>query len=218
MVTVRRYRDDIRAGLIVLGTVVVLGIPCGFIWEAVSPKVAVVTRGQGVFYADPEGGAFIAVDGWFAVIGAAAGALCAVAAFIRYRRYGVGTVLGLAAGGVLASILAWQLGRLLGPASLQDNARTATEGVPFSGPLELRAYGVLLIWSLVSTTIFLAFTAGHDAEEPEPHQGEPEAERAVEGERGSDPPPADPAVPADRLRRPWSAPTPPGRWAPSEPE
>jgi hypothetical protein len=216
MVRVRRYRDDIRAGLIVLTAVLILGIPAGFVWHAVSPEVAVVRHGTGVFYADPEGSAFIAVDGWFAIIGAVAGALCAFVAFARFRRYGVATVLGLSGGGVLASVLAWQLGHLLGPEALADSARTATDGVPFAGPLELRAHGVLLVWSLVSTTIFLALTAGHEAEEqPEAHPGGPPAERVIDPEMD---PGADPAVPADSRRMSWTPPTPPGRWAPSEPE
>jgi hypothetical protein len=162
---VRTYRDDLRAGLIVFTAVLLLGIPFGFLWEAVTPKVPVVARAEGVFYAEPEGNAFIAADGWFAVIAAAIGVCCAFVAFVRYRRYGVATVLGLAVGGVLASVLAWQLGHALGPADVADGARTAKDGVPFSGPLELRAYGVLLVWSLASTTVFLAFTAGNDAED-----------------------------------------------------
>src|SRR5829696_6639638 len=161
----RRYRSDLKAGLLVFGTVLALGVPAGFLWEAITPKVQVIARGGLRFYAQPEGNAPIAADGNFAIIGLVAGVLCALVAFARYRRFGVASVLGLAGGGIAASALAWKIGNLLGPGQLADSAPPA-DGVPFAGPLELRAYGVLLLWALASTTVFLALTASNDADEP----------------------------------------------------
>lgn len=166
----RRYRSDIKAGLVVFAAVLVLGVPAGILWEAITPKVQVVARGGITFYAQPEGSASITADGNFALIGVAAGVICACAAFARYRHNGVATVLGLVAGGVLASLLAYRIGHLLGPDDLREGATPpAGDGVPFSGPLRLRAHGVLLLWALASTTVFLALTASRDPdEEPAP--------------------------------------------------
>ena len=231
---VRRFRAnfwasfgaDLRVGLIVFAVVVFLGLPAGLGWEALSPTAEVVSRPEGVFYTNPEGSDFIAADGWFAVIGAVTGLICSAAAFFRYRRHGVAAVLALAVGGVLASLLAWRLGHLLGPDDLEAGAAAARSGVPFSGPLDLRAHGVLLVWPLASTTVFLALTAGHDAAErhpvPAPAQVQgPEAAAAGDGGRddrldgsldgGPD------GGPGERRVSPWAPPGPAGRWAPSEP-
>ena len=193
----RRYRDDLRACLAVLGSVLVLGTPAGLVWEAVSPKVQVIARDGGVFYANPEGSAPIAADGYFALVGVVAGVICGFVIFFRARRHGVGAVIGLVAGGVLASLVAWRLGHLLGPGELAESAKSAKDGVPFSGPLELRAYGVLLMWPLASTTVFLALTAGHDSQERlEARRAEERA--GIPGER---------VAPEDMIRpeRPWES-------------
>jgi hypothetical protein len=159
---VSAYRADIRAGVVVAVAVTALGLPFGLLWHWVSPRAEVVRRMGGVFFTDPEGSAFIAADGWFAAIGAVAGVGCAVVAFGRLRQRGVAAVLGLAVGGVCASLIAWWIGHQLGPESLALTGPAAEEGVRFEAPVDVRAKGVLLVWSMAATMVFLAMTASHE--------------------------------------------------------
>ncbi|MGH3328543.1 MAG: hypothetical protein ACRDPT_12235 [Streptomycetales bacterium] len=164
LAVVTRYRHDARTGLMLTALVALLGIPAGLLWTAVAPEIGVVVRGHEVYFTNPEDPGFIATDGWFAVIGAVAGLLTAALAFAAWR--GVAAVLGLAVGGVLASLLAWRLGYQLGPAEPDLHGPAVAAGARLAAPLDLRALGVLFAWPISAITLFLALTAGLEAEPP----------------------------------------------------
>ncbi|MGH3343137.1 MAG: hypothetical protein ACRDPK_09690 [Carbonactinosporaceae bacterium] len=163
---VATYRHDVRTGLLLTGVVTLLGVPAGLLWVAVAPEIDVVVRGHAVYLTNPEDPGFIATDGWFAVIGAVTGLLTAALAFLAWRGRGVAAVLGLAAGGLLASLLAWRLGHQLGPGGLSLHAAGAAQAASRAAPLELRALGVLFAWPMSATTLFLALTASFETEPP----------------------------------------------------
>lgn len=102
----------------------------------------------------------IAADGWFAVCALVAGVLAAVVsgALLPERRLGV--LAGLTLGGIGGSLVAWRLGVLLGPPSVEESAAALRDGTRFQGPLELSALGVLLAWSMASAIAFFAAVAG----------------------------------------------------------
>jgi hypothetical protein len=161
-----RFRDDARTALLLGAAVAVSGLLAGVLWVLLAPTALVEVRDDAVFLVDPEGPAFIAADGWFAVLGTVAGFLCAVVAFARFRRHGPATLLGITVGGAIAAVLAWRLGHLLGPGNLETRAAQVADGTKLQAPLDLRALGVLLAWPIASVSWFLALTLGFERAEP----------------------------------------------------
>jgi len=178
-----RLRDDVRVAALLAAAVAVSGLLVGPLWAAVAPTAQVEVREGGVYVLEPEGQAFIAADGWFAVLGTIAGSLCASVAFARFRRHGAVALLGLTLGSVIAAVLAWRLGHLIGPGDLESRARTVAEGTTLEAPLDLRAPGVLLAWPIAAVSWFLALTLGFEprerrpAAEPVAEPGTPDDER-----------------------------------------
>ncbi len=174
---VSRYRADIGTALLVIGVVTLVGLPIGALWNAIAPHPVILVSGGRLFLENPEGKEFIAADGWFAVLGAAAGVLSAGAAYARYRDHGVGAVLGLVLGGVFGALVAWRFGHAIGPADAAVQARTIAENQPFTIPVDVRAHGVLLLWPIAATMVFLALTAGAEPNRYEHPENLPRLQR-----------------------------------------
>ncbi len=152
----RRY---LRHPLVVLAattlTVAVLGVPSGFVWAAIAPRVALVVTGHGAGQvANPETKAFIAGDGWFCVIGIVGGLLAGIAGYlVAVRRRGALAALGLILGGLAAALLAWWIGRSVGLASFRNALTASRPGTVLHAPLVLRAHGAVVIWPLTSALL-----------------------------------------------------------------
>ncbi len=134
----------------VTAAVAVLGVPAGFIWAVITPRVAVVVTGHGVAEViNPETKAFIAADGWFCVIGVAGGLLTGVVGYlVAVRRHGTVAVAGLILGGLAASLLEWWIGSRIGRASFRGALDLGHHGAVLHSPLELRAHTALVFWPL----------------------------------------------------------------------
>jgi imidazolonepropionase-like amidohydrolase len=156
--TLVQYRRDAGGALIALLGSVLLGVLVGLLWEQLAPKARWVVQTGGALLNEAEQMDFIAADGWFAVLAAAAGVLCGTLSYLAFRRRATALPIGLAIGGLLGSLIAWRLGRALGPAPV-DSHRGAPTGSTFDGPLDLRAHGVLLIWPIVAVLVVLVLTA-----------------------------------------------------------
>jgi hypothetical protein len=159
-------RDDARAALALAAGVALSGLLVGVLWVLIAPRAMVEVRDDAVFLLDPEGPAFIAADGWFAVLGTVAGFLCAVVAFLRFRRHGPAALIGLTVGGLLAGVIAWRLGHLIGPGELAARAADVPDGTRLEAPVELRALGVLLAWPVAAVSWYFALTLGFEPVEP----------------------------------------------------
>ncbi|MFF1924970.1 ABC transporter permease [Streptomyces sp. NPDC058221] len=165
-------RTDLRRAGIVCAAVTVAGVGLGLLWLWLAPRVPLISDSTAVFLSDSEGEEAIGADGTFALLALAFGAVSAVLAFLFHRRGGVPVVVGLALGGVLGSLLAWQLGTRLGPTDdVVAHARAVGKGVIFDAPLELRAKGALLAWSLAAMAVHLGLTAMFGPRDPEPEWG-----------------------------------------------
>jgi hypothetical protein len=155
-------------GALVALLVTVCGVALGLLWLWLSPRVPLVSDGRAVYLKDTEGEEAIGGDGAFALIAAGLGVLTAAAVFWRYRRGGVGVVLGLAAGGVLASVVGWRLGVWLGPdTDIVAHATAVGPKVVFDAPLELRAKSALVAWSVAATVVHLVLTSAFGTREPD---------------------------------------------------
>ncbi|MDG4863666.1 DUF2567 domain-containing protein [Streptomyces sp. T-3] len=166
--------DELREGAVAAVAVTVSGVLLGLLWLWLAPKVALISNGEAVFIRDTEGEQAIGADGTFILLGLAFGAVSALVVFLLRRRGGVALVVGLAVGGLLASILAWRFGIWFGPGDdVVARAKEAGEGVPFDAPLKLNALGGLLAWPVAAMAVHLALTAMFGPRDPEYPLGAP---------------------------------------------
>jgi hypothetical protein len=141
-------------GAIVIA-IAVAGMACGFLWAAVAPRVAVSVTGHGLAeVVNPETKAFIAADGWFCVISAAAGLLAGVAGYLAaVRRNDGAATLALIVGGLAASLAQWWVGKQVGLASFRSALLIRHAGTVLHAPLALRAHGAVVIWPLTTALV-----------------------------------------------------------------
>jgi hypothetical protein len=153
-----KHRPALRLARIlaaITAAVALLGVPAGFAWAAIAPRVAVVVTGNGVAEViNPETKAFIAADGWFCVMGVLGGLLTGVAGYlIAVRRHGPVAVAGLILGGLAASLIEWWIGRSAGLASFHRALFLSRQGAVLHAPLVLRAHGALVVWPLTAALV-----------------------------------------------------------------
>ncbi|MGI5148630.1 DUF2567 domain-containing protein [Plantactinospora sp. CA-294935] len=143
-------RRLVRGGAATVGALLVLillGIPFGLVWSAVSPGVPVVQTEDGALLAAPQPEEFIAADGWFSVLGFGLGVLAAIAMWLLLRRHrGPVGMLVVVLGMLGAAVLAWQLGRQIGLSGYERLLASAPPGATFSKPPDLHGgqYDLLL--------------------------------------------------------------------------
>ncbi|MFF8812099.1 hypothetical protein [Streptomyces pactum] len=172
-------RELVEAALVALA-VGLLGIALGLLWLWLAPRVELVSDGRAVYMKNSEAEDAIGADGRFVLLGLALGALSAVAVFLFRRQGGIPLVLGLAVGGLLASVVAWRLGVHLGhEGDILRRAREVGPGVAFDKSLELRAKGALLAWPAAAMAVHLALTGLFGPRDPEP-QPYPEPPRPAQ--------------------------------------
>jgi hypothetical protein len=146
---------QLRIGAAATLVIAVLGVPAGLLWTTVAPRTTYVIAGGKAILGDPESQTLIAADGWFAVLTAAGGLLCAVVAYVlagRFREMGLLAALGV--GGTAAGLIAWWVGSLVGRSSFHHEVRTARDGATAKGALDLHAAGVVIAWPLIAVVIF----------------------------------------------------------------
>lgn len=164
-----RIRGEIVRGVLVALLVGVSGVVLGLFWLWLSPRIPMVSDGKAVYLKDTEGEEAVGGDGTFVVIAVILGVLSAAAVFLRHRRGGVGVVLGLALGGLLASLVGWRLGVALGPTTdIVAHAKAVGPKVVFDGPLELRAKSALVAWPAAAMLAHLCLTSAFGPRDPEP--------------------------------------------------
>ncbi|MET9291703.1 ABC transporter permease [Streptomyces sp. NPDC003077] len=178
----RRATEQWRAGLwreareaAVLAVVVaVSGALLGLLWLWLAPRVPLFSDGRNVYLKNTEGEEAIGADGTFVLLALAFGVVTAAVVFLWRRRGGVPLVLALVVGGLLASLVAWQLGTWLGDAEIAREAVKAGKGVTFDAPLRLQAKGTLLAWPVAAMLVQLVLTGLFGPRDPEPeHAGWP---------------------------------------------
>lgn len=141
--------------LVTTAVVTVLGPPAGLLWARTAPKVTYVILQGEPLLADPEGQGPIGVDARFAVIALVAGIACGAAAYLAGGRGNdVALLLGLAAGGTAAAVLAWHTGHMIGLDAFQHAARHGRDGSTVKGVADLRARGLLVFWPLPAVAVY----------------------------------------------------------------
>jgi hypothetical protein len=137
---------------------VLLGAPVGLLWAAVTPRAQVVAAGDGVRMADPFGSTFIASDAYFLAAVLVAGTATGLLAFRLGRRFALGSVLGLAVGGLLAAEVARRTGPMVGLEEARAVLRGGVDGtVEVVG--RVRATSALAVWPLAGLLAHMSATA-----------------------------------------------------------
>jgi hypothetical protein len=146
---------QLRIGVAATLVIAVLGVPAGLLWTAVAPRTTYVIAGGKAFFADPESQTLIAADGWFAVLTAAAGLLCGFAAYLLAGRLrDMGLLAGLGTGGIVAGLVAWRVGHMVGLSAFHHQVRTGRYGVTAKAALDLHAVGVVIAWPLIAIVVY----------------------------------------------------------------
>ncbi len=130
----------------------VLGIPAGFAWGAVAPRVLVHVAGPGAaVVVNAETSAFIVADVWFFVIGVIGGVLTGSLGYlIAVRRRGAAAAAGLIAGALAASAVALWVGDLDGRAVFRHQLAVSAAGTRLHASLALGAKSGLVFWPLLA--------------------------------------------------------------------
>jgi hypothetical protein len=160
-------RGDVIAGAIVLAVCLAVGAAAGAVWYAVAPGIPKIIVDH-VEYLRPnaQSESEIARDGWFAVIGVVVGLALAGLAFWKGRRHGIGVAVGLGAGGLLGSYLAYKVGAALGPDTFGSELLERDGRIEFEEPLRIQAMGVIYLWPMASLILFLCLNAGFGPRDP----------------------------------------------------
>jgi hypothetical protein len=160
----------------------VLGALAGLLWAAISPHVTYVSLAGRAFPADPESPAVIGTDGRFAVITAALGLVCGIVAYLAGgRNNDLALVAGLTVGGVVAALLAWRVGHLIGLDTFHRLVRAGDRTRAFNGPADLSAKGVLVCWPFVALVAYWLLEATDVAKRVRPQASPPAGD--IGGER-----------------------------------
>ncbi|MBO3745408.1 hypothetical protein J5X84_04950 [Streptosporangiaceae bacterium NEAU-GS5] len=159
----------------IVGGLAVLGAVSGLVWSHVAPRTAFVMTQAGPLAADPETQSLIEADGWFTLLTGGLGLLAGIAVYCLAQRHLVAGVLGLAGGGMLASLLALRVG-----SSASGVVQAAGPGgIHTSATLGLTATAAIVACPLVATgSVWLfEFASSYWIR---PAKAPPEAPRPVE--------------------------------------
>ncbi len=144
-------RANVRTAAGVVAVLLAVGLVAGVVWWWVAPQPFYRVEADGLYFLGDQPQEYVAADGWFAVITGLIGVCAGVVVWLRCRATGQGAVVGLFAGGLAGAALAAAVGMLLGSA----DPFAAPVGSISQGPLELRAWGVLLIEAGAALSVWL---------------------------------------------------------------
>jgi len=121
----------------------------------------------------------IAADAWFVVIGLVSGLLLGSLAWSWFRRLGWPVALIATGTGLLAGLVCWGAGQLLGPGPFDERLAQAQPGDSVLIAFELHAPAALAAWGLaaVAPSMFLA-ALGPEQTGPRPSRRGQDAEGA----------------------------------------
>jgi len=140
-----------RAGLVYLGVLVVAGLFAGWLWHTLStPPNYTIGDDQGAIITEQGLSQAFAMDIWFMFIGLAVGLAVGVCSWALFHRWGWPMVVMVVVGSLLAALLAWQFGSLLGPHDFADRIALAVPGDRVPMDLELHSIGLMLVWPLAA--------------------------------------------------------------------
>ena len=149
----RAARSEVRTALRLVLVLGASGLPLGLLWLVLAPRREYEVVEGGFQAIEPQSEALIGADAWLTILTAVLGVLGAGLVWRIVGARGVSIVVGLAAGMMLASVVAWQIGEWLG--SGPTEAQTSQLGTIVAPALQLRAIPVLVIGAFLATLTYL---------------------------------------------------------------
>ena len=155
-------------GALLLGLAVVVGALAAVFWSGVVelPSYSIQNDGHAVI-SETELTQVVAMDVWYAITGILVGAGLGLVAWRWFKSLGWPVTLFAVGSALVAGIVCWQLGELIGPRDFAARLAAAEAGdlVPMS--LQLHSVSALAIWAFAAVTpVLLISSLGRDEEDP----------------------------------------------------
>lgn len=117
-----------------------------------------------------------ASDVWFVITGALVGVGLGLVTWKWFRPLGWPTALLAVGSGLLAGIVCWQVGQVLGPGPEAERLANALPGTVVPAALQLRSLSALAVWGFAAVTpVLLVSSLGPDEEDVTPRRRRREA-------------------------------------------
>ena len=163
---------------ILTGLSIVVGALGGVFWAAVVklPAYLVGPDGSGTM---TERGLteIVSGDAWYVIVGVLIGVGLGLVAWRWFRPLGWPTPLLAIAAGLVAGLVCWQVGQLVGPGNFNDRLAAASPGDLVRMSLELHSWSALAVWAFAAVTpVLLISSLGPDDEE---HHRKPRVKRST---------------------------------------
>ncbi len=144
-------RRELLAGVGVVAVLAVVAVPLGVLWQALCAHgTGYVVGAHTVIPGESE--AFVAADGWFAVLTGAVGILAALLAWTRPRWRGPTMLAALTVGGLLGALITATVGRTVAGGHASGPVNTLV-----TLPIEVRAHGLLFVEPLAAVAVTCLF-------------------------------------------------------------
>ena len=155
-------RTDIRTSLRLILVLALAGFPAGLAWWALAPRAVFrITAAGPEPVGSPSDELLFADDAVFVLVLAVVGLIAGAAAWRLRRRRGVATVVAVAIGALTTSVVAWQVGEVLGvgptQAQIEDVGATVTTSLTLGSPAALAVAPFMAVLAYV-----VAALASHD--------------------------------------------------------
>jgi hypothetical protein len=157
-------RADRRSSLLLTGALLLTGLPAGLLWWALAPRARFEITADGpVVLGRPSAELLAADDGVFTLVLAGLGLVAGAVGWALRRRRGVGTLVALAVGTLLAALAAWQLGQVLGAGPTE--AQLADVGTQVTTALTLNSLPALAVGPFTAVLVYVVATLLAPAED-----------------------------------------------------
>ncbi len=175
----RPSRASLRTTAAVVLVLGLVGAVAGVIWWWIAPQPGYRIETDGLYFLSAQPQQYIAADGWFAVITAVIGLAAGVIVWTRYPRDPLAGLVGLAVGALVGAALTATVGMVLGRSDPYAGPIASLS----QGPLEIRAWSVLLLEAGVAVAAWLILDVlVLRSDEPNSEPASPEPDRQLEPE------------------------------------
>lgn len=149
------------------GLAAVVGALAAVFWSGVVDLPSYTIQPDGSASIGEHGlGQFVAADVWYAITGAVVGSGLGLVVWKWFHSAGWPVAVLAVAAGLLAGVVCWQLGELIGPGAFNDRVAKAQAGDLVPIALELRSLSALAVWGFAAITpVLLISSLGPDEED-----------------------------------------------------
>jgi len=143
--------------LVCLATLIVAGLSGGWLWHLLSSTPSyTIGDDYGAIITEQSLSQVFAMDIWYMFIGVGVGMAVGAIMWVLFHKMGWWLVIGVIIGSLLAAVLAWQFGQLLGPRDFAERVTVALPGDRVPMDLQLHSVWLMMIWPMAANLPVLA--------------------------------------------------------------